>query len=66
MQIRKLDKNTFDVFGETGFDNWTRVRRFHWGYKQIGGNFLPRPVMQEVSTALVKFPNGSLENIHAA
>jgi len=63
MQIRKLDKNTFDVFGETGFDSWTRVRRFHWGIKQIGGLFLPRPVLQLVSAAIAANPNGSIENV---
>lgn len=66
MLIRKLDKNTFDVFGDVGFDSWTRVRRYHWGMKQIAGVFLPRPVLQLVSAAINENPNGSLENIHAA
>ena len=66
MLIRKLDKNTFDVFGEIGFDSWTRVRRYHWGMKQVAGVFLPRPVLQAVITAIESNPNGSLENINAA
>ncbi len=63
MQIRKLNSNTFDVFGDVGFDNWTRVRRFHWGFKQIGGLFLARPVLREVVATIEAHPHGSVENL---
>jgi hypothetical protein len=63
MLIRKLDKNTFDVFGDVGFDSWTRLRRYHWGMKQIAGVFLPRPVLQLVSVAIATHPQGSIENV---
>jgi len=63
MLIRQLNRNTYDVFGGTGFDNWTRVRRFHWGIKQVDGVFLPRPLLRDVSTAIEVCPQGSLNNI---
>lgn len=66
MLIRKLSPGIYDVFGDVGFDSWTRVRRYHWGMKQVAGVFLPRPVLQLVSAAINENPNGSLENIHAA
>lgn len=63
MQIRKLDKNTYDVFGDVGFEHWTRIKRFHWGFKPVGGVFLSRPVLREVSNAIEAHPEGSLENV---
>ena len=63
MLIKKLDKNTFDVFGQTGFDNWTRVRAFHWGFKQIAGVFLPRQLLHVVIEAIQKNPQGGNENV---
>ena len=63
MQIRQLNRNTYDVFGGTGFDNWTRVRRFHWGIKQIDGTFLPRPLLRDVSAAIEQNPRGSIHNV---
>ena len=63
MQIRKVDRNTFDVFGGVGFDNWTRVRKFHWGFKPIQGTFLPRDVLKEVIDRIQQHPHGSIENV---
>jgi hypothetical protein len=74
MLIRKLDRNTFDVFGGCGWPvtdavegassaQWTRFRRFHWGFKQIAGTFLPRPLFQEVVATICNHPDGSLENV---
>lgn len=74
MIIRKLNRNTYDVFGGTGWPNadavphasnaqWTRIRRFHWGMKQIAGTFLPRALLQDVIGAIQQHPEGSLENI---
>lgn len=63
MQIRKLDRNTYDVFGGIGFDSWTRLRRFHWGFKQIGGVFLPRPTLHIVIEGIQNNPEGSIDNI---
>ena len=63
MLIRKLSNGVYDVFGEKGFDNWTRVRRYHWGHKQVAGVFLPRPVLQAVIAAIESNPQGSIENV---
>jgi hypothetical protein len=63
MQIRKLDPHTYDVFGGTGFDSWTRLRRFHWGFKQIAGVFLPRSTLQSVIETIQFNPEGSIDNI---
>ena len=74
MIIRKLDRNTYDVFGGIGWPNadavpyasnaqWTRIRRFHWGMKQIAGTFLPRQLLHNVITAINQHPHGSLDNI---
>lgn len=66
MQIRKYDKYCFDVFRGTGFDNWSRIRKFHWGYKVINGDFLRREELQEVVNELERFPNGQVEHYNAA
>jgi len=63
MLIRKLNQNTFDVFGDVGFDNWTRIKRFHWGFKPVAGVFLARPVLREVAAAIEAHPEGSIENV---
>lgn len=63
MLIRKLNSNTFDVFGDTGFENWTRIKSFHWGYKGVAGTFLPRPLLKMVIETIEKHPHGSIENV---
>lgn len=74
MIIRKLSHNTYDVFGGIGWPNadavphasnaqWTRIKRFHWGMKQISGTFLSRSLLQYVIEAIQAHPEGSLENI---
>lgn len=74
MIIRKLDRNTYDVFGGTGWPNaeavpyasdaqWTRIRKFHWGMKQIAGVFLHRSLLQQVIEKIQLHPNGSYENV---
>lgn len=74
MIIRKLSHNTYDVFGGTGWPNieaypqactgqWTRIKRFHWGMKQIAGTFLPRSLLQYVIETIQDNPHGSLENV---
>ena len=59
MLIRKVEHNIYDIFMGTGWPRedavpyasdatWTRVRRYHWGLKQIAGTYLPRKVLREV------------------
>lgn len=62
MQIRKLDRNTFDVFTGTGFDNWTRVRKFHWGVKPIAGGRIDRDTLNAIEAAVIQYPNGNINN----
>lgn len=52
MLIRQLSYNTFDVFIGDGWDNWTRIRKFHWGFKPIAGQFIPRHILREVAISI--------------
>jgi hypothetical protein len=74
MIIRKLDRNTYDVFGGMGWPcedavpyasnaQWTRIRRFHWGMKPIAGTFLPRQTLHIVIDAILRHPEGSIDNV---
>jgi len=59
MLIKKVDRYVFDVFGDTGFDNWTRIRQFPWGYKVVNGLRLEKQVFDEVCQKLAEYPRGS-------
>jgi len=63
MQIRKLDRYTFDVFQGQGFDQWSRIHKFHWGYKVVNGNKLPKSELQNVIQKIQQFPNGSINEV---
>jgi hypothetical protein len=63
MIIRRLDRSTYDVFMGNGWDQWTRVRRFHWGIKGLAGNYLQRSDLKAVSASIESFPEGSVENV---
>jgi hypothetical protein len=63
MLIRKVDRYTYDVFGDVGFDNWSRVHKFPWGYKVVKGNRLEKELLDEVITAIQQNPRGSLHNV---
>lgn len=52
MFIKRLDKNHYDVFLGTQWDNWTRVRRHHWGVAVVAGNRLPKEVLREINERL--------------
>jgi hypothetical protein len=54
MLIRRLDHNRFDVFIGNGWDNWTRVRRHHWGVTVVAGKRIPRETIRELNERLVK------------
>lgn len=51
--IKKLDSKTFDVFFGNGYDGWTRVRRFHWGIKPVGGRHINRQQIHILNSLLV-------------
>lgn len=52
MFIKKLKENIYDVFTDTQWDNWTRVRRFHWGVRVIAGKQLSREGIRELNRRL--------------
>jgi len=52
MFIKKLHPHVFDVFLGKGFDNWTRIRRGHWGVSVVAGSRLPKSLLKEVEHAL--------------
>lgn len=47
--VKKLHPNVYDVFLGNGYDNWTRVRRNHYGLNVIAGNRLPHGILREVA-----------------
>lgn len=52
--IKRLDKNQYDVFIGNGWDNWTRIRRQHWGVQYVAGKRLPRSIISELNERLIK------------
>lgn len=52
MFIKKLHSNVFDVFLGKGFDQWSRVRRGHWGVSVVAGSRLPKTLLREVESHL--------------
>lgn len=53
MFIKRLTKIYYDVFMGTGWNNWTRVRRNHWGMTYIAGAHLPRETIKQLNERLV-------------
>ncbi len=54
MFVKRLDRVYFDVFLGDGWDNWTRVRRNHWGVSVVAGNRLPKEAIHELNQRLLK------------
>ncbi len=52
MLIRKLHQNVFDVFLGNGFNNWSRIRRGHWGVSVVAGNRLPKHLLRDVEAVV--------------
>lgn len=52
--IKRLNKSEYDVFTGDGWDNWTRIRRNHWGVTYVAGKRLPRETIHELNERLVK------------
>jgi hypothetical protein len=52
MLIKKLQPHVFDVFLGKGFNNWTRVRKGHWGVSVVAGQRLPKSIMKDIEHAL--------------
>jgi len=52
MFIKRLAPNVYDVFVGNGWDNWTRVKRNHFGVAVIGGKKLTRTLLNQVKERL--------------
>ena len=52
MFIKKLHNNVYDVFLGNGFNNWSRVRRGHWGVSVVAGNRLPKSLLRDVESSI--------------
>lgn len=52
MFVKKLKPHVYDVFVGKGWDNWSRVRKGHWGVSVVQGNRLPKNALREVATHL--------------
>jgi hypothetical protein len=52
--VKRLNKNEFDVFIGNGWNNWTRIRRNHWGVRVVGGARLSREVIHQLNERMVK------------
>lgn len=63
MLIRAIDRNTFDVFPDVGYNNWSRVRKHHWGMKVIQGERQPKEVLNAVEQLIIEYPEGSVRNV---
>ncbi len=63
MQVRQLNRGTYDVFLGVGFDNWSRVRKFHWGVKVVDGNRLPKDAIIAIEEAIINNPHGNVDNV---
>lgn len=64
MQIRPVEKFVYDVFLGQGYDQWVRVRKFHWGCKILNGNCkLDREQSKEIFHNIESHPAGSLMDV---
>jgi len=45
MKICRVSRYVFDVFGGVGWENWSRIRKFPWGYKVVNGMYLNKEAM---------------------
>jgi hypothetical protein len=54
MFVKRLDRNHYDVFIGNGWNNWTRIRRNHWGVSVVAGNRLPREAIHELNQRIIK------------
>jgi hypothetical protein len=50
MFIKQLHRHIYDVFLGKGFDNWSRVKRNHYGLSVTAGNRLPHSVLRQLTS----------------
>ncbi len=54
MFLKRLNQNHYDVFIGNGWNNWTRIRRNHWGVSVVAGQRLPRNVIHDLNKEIIK------------
>lgn len=54
MFIKRLNRNLYDVFIGNGWNNWTRIRRNHWGVAYVDGARLSRETIHELNQRMIK------------
>ena len=54
MFVKRLNKNHYDVFIGNGWNNWTRIRRNHWGVSVVAGSRLNRDVIHKLNERIIK------------
>lgn len=54
MFIKRLTNNVYDVFLGDGWNNWTRIRRNHWGVTVMSGKRLARETIHELNERMIK------------
>ena len=52
MFVKKLHRNVFDVFMGNGYENWTRVKRTHYGVSVVAGQRLPHSLLRNVANVI--------------
>lgn len=62
IQVRPAAKYVYDVFLGHGWDNWSRVRKHHWGFAVIGGRKLSANVLNVLPAIVQEFPEGHLNS----
>lgn len=62
-QVLQSGRYLYDVFIGMGYDNWTRVRRNHWGVSVVAGNRLGKGLLNSLSEAVKNNPVGSYNSV---
>jgi hypothetical protein len=55
MEIRRVEKNVFDVFQGSGWHNWTRIKNTRGNTFVLAGSRLPRPMLRELHEILFPY-----------
>lgn len=59
--LRQASRYTYDVFVGQGWDNWSRVRKNHWGLTNLSGRTLAPHHLKSLSKVIMQHPQGSLD-----
>ena len=54
MLVKHINKNTFDIWFDTGWENWARFEVTKKGVNQVGGVEVPKPIISFLTKRYVK------------